>query len=104
MTNGEKFKTAAERRDAYHKYVDKHKSIVEEFFWLEMEYKEEEPLPCPFCGGEAEVKKMYGENKYYIICSNSKALFKDCCVLTGIGARMYNSTGDAIAAWNRRAK
>lgn len=103
MTNAEKFKTAIERRDAYHRYVSENEVIVEEFFWLEMEFKEE-LLPCPFCGGKAEVKKVYGVNKYYIICSSSKALSKDNCVLAGIGARIYDSIGAAIAEWNRRAK
>lgn len=107
MTNAEKFKTSPERRAAYQRYVRENWDPVEEFFWLEMEAEmeaEEELLPCPFCGRKAEVKKVYGVNKYYIICSNSKELSKDNCVLTGIGARVYDSIDDAVTAWNRRAK
>lgn len=106
MTNAEKFKTVSERRDAYERYVRENKAVAEKFLWLEMEAIEAkvELLPCPFCGGEAEVKKVYGCNKYYIVCSSSKALFDDRCVLAGIGARVYDSIGDAIAAWNRRVK
>lgn len=103
MTNAEKYKTAPERRDAYQRYVREHWESADEFSWLDMEDKEE-LLPCPFCGGEAEVKKVYGVNKHYVICSNSKVLFEDHCVLTGVGARVYDSKDAAIAAWNRRAK
>lgn len=103
MTNAEKFKTADERRDAYQRYVREHWEPVDEFSWLDMEDKEE-LRPCPFCGGKAEVHKVYGCNKYYIICSNSKVLFENRCALTGVGMRVYDNRCDAIAAWNRRVK
>lgn len=60
MTNGEKYKTAEERAEAYSKTQDVQRgrgfvSPILAFAWLELEAAEEKPLPCPFCGGECEV-------------------------------------------------
>lgn len=119
MTNGEKFKTIEDRAMAFRKFCannickgpaancifsgrlhDKAKHMCE-FAWLELEYKEE-LKPCPFCGSRAEVKQVYCSDKYYIACSSHKELFKDCCVIAGVGARVYDTADEAISAWNRR--
>lgn len=93
MTNAEKFKTAPERRDAYQRYVREHGTLVEEFFWLEMEAKKE-LLPCPFCGvGHVNTYKCNIADVWYVSCA-------------GCGIRTEGDTSEdlAIAAWNRRAK
>lgn len=93
MTNGEKFKTAEERRSAYGKYCAecrKHKTLIEDKFeWLELEYKVVLE-PCPFCDGEAELRE--GEFSF-VKCSNCDA------------ESFHGETSDeVVAAWNRRAK
>ncbi|MCP4493269.1 MAG: hypothetical protein GY820_39095 [Gammaproteobacteria bacterium] len=51
-------------------------------------------LPCPFCGGEAELS--CDENDHYVCC-------KDCC---SMGEQYYWKDKDhdkrAIKAWNTR--
>ncbi|WP_196601576.1 Lar family restriction alleviation protein [Pectinatus frisingensis] len=55
--------------------------------------------PCPFCGGTPNMHN--DDNKHPKF---SKVVFwqiycLDCCTSTG----WYNSTNDAVNAWNRRA-
>ena len=50
--------------------------------------------PCPFCGGEAEVKRHAEiSTAYYVACTN-------CPV--DVGRMWYWKRQDAINAWNRR--
>ena len=98
MTNGEKFKTAEERRMAYEDYCEecgkKHDPLMDEFGWLDFEYKEE-LKPCPFCGDSASL--LSGTEDHYVICCNN-----ECAA--GLIARSFSSAEEAIDAWNRRAK
>ena len=48
---------------------------------------------CPFCGGEATIDNAGG--KYQAWCKHC------CCIHMG---EFYNTAGEAIAAWNRRAQ
>ena len=51
--------------------------------------------PCPFCGGEAEVVKLFTAKRY------------DCfirCTWCGRETKVYTSKQNAANAWNRRAK
>lgn len=99
-TNGEKYKTAKERRDAYEKYFIKcrkdNEAVLGEFYWLEEEYKEEVKLnPCPFCGRipvMANNIESMRSLSYYVKC---------VC-----GARFASALSESAAAemWNRRAK
>lgn len=92
MTNAERFKTAPERRDAYQEFVRQNGETVEEFFWLELEYKVE-LKPCPFCGGEAKRSHQWTNSG-----SNPVVRCKQCGAMTELC-----KTGDeAIGAWNRR--
>lgn len=55
-----------------------------------------ELLPCPFCGGEAEIltaESMYGGNLYGVLC--------DCCAGR---TDVFDTEAEAIAAWNSRAE
>lgn len=55
-----------------------------------------ELLPCPFCGGEAEIltaESMYGGNLYGVLC--------DCCAGR---TDVFVTEAEAIAAWNSRAE
>lgn len=60
-------------------------------------------LPCPFCGGEAEVRatkrpvfngKYMGTAHYVVGCIDTKCI--------GRIQRRYNSIEEAIDAWNTR--
>ena len=51
--------------------------------------------PCPFCGGEALVKRNFYGN-YYIACNNENCL---CVVFTIV----FTRKSEAVNAWNRRA-
>ena len=48
-----------------------------------------ELLPCPFCGGEAEINGI--SEVHYISCKNCYA-----------ETRVYGSKAEAINAWNTR--
>lgn len=95
MTNGEKFKTAKERKEAFESYYRKclEKNFIVpkcEFDWLDLEYKEA-LAKCPFCGGEAMERKS--NSVYYVFCTNCSVKTVDSITQDG-----------AIAAWNRRVK
>ena len=57
-------------------------------------------LPCPFCGGEAEIKNLEGEVVY--------VRYKDCmCTGKAFGEYCFEdekaeAVSKAIAVWNRR--
>lgn len=53
-------------------------------------------LPCPFCGGEAEMltaESMHGGNLYGVMCN--------CCACR---TDVFDNEAEAIAAWNTRAE
>jgi len=54
--------------------------------------KNDELLPCPFCGGEAEVLRGIMVRDYVVSCTNCAALIELEC----------DEMSDAIAVWNRR--
>jgi hypothetical protein len=55
-------------------------------------------LPCPFCGGEAELSNVCG--MYFVACRGCRANNSlKCCACT-YGDK---TPDEAIAAWNRRA-
>lgn len=98
MTNGEKFKTASERKIAYSQYCDNcaenNKAVLSNFDWLDAEYVVK-LKPCPFCGSNASL--LSGTEDHEVVCSNS------VCA-AAIIARSFSSPEEAIAAWNRRVK
>lgn len=63
-----------------------------------MQEKENNLLPCPFCGGEADVNFNNGvlERQYYVHCC--KDIIHGCVVQDTTYARET----DAIKAWNTR--
>ena len=63
----------------------------------------DKPLPCPFCGGEAEVR-------YHPSCMRDPECraWEVCCSSCNarVGSTIYaigKTKDEAIAAWNRRA-
>ena len=108
MTNEEKYKTTEERMDAFDAFCDQYKTCKDchlftvirhggrsgcVFNWLALEAEEEKPLPCPFCGGEAEVVWPKPTDGVLVRC-------KDCYSKS----MLFGIKEEAIAAWNRRAK
>ena len=55
----------------------------------------QKPLPCPFCGTAATVKRWHGEWDAY--CSDLS------CVVRPVTVK-HSTRALAIAAWNRREK
>ena len=49
--------------------------------------------PCPFCGWEAVIHKVFGRHRYCVLCSNYEC---------GASTRVYKYAFDAFKAWNRR--
>lgn len=109
MINGEKYKTADERNAALDKFCKRHgryclscpichydgeDSECDMFKWLELEADEDNPMNCPFCGGETQVVRVFG-GAYSIHC-----LGKGCGYASGQEA---NQT-ETIAAHNRVCK
>lgn len=94
MTNSERFKTPIERRRAYNQYFEKcekeNSGIMDEFEWLDLEYKEK-PKPCPFCG-HTEVD---------IVLSRCHGGFDACCKDCGATVIAESNTR-VIEKWNRR--
>jgi Lar family restriction alleviation protein len=66
--------------------------------------KTTELLPCPFCGGEAEIVALhpYEETPVGICCSRCPAIFADGTTYSGF--KEYDTEAEAIAAWNTRAE
>lgn len=52
---------------------------------------------CPFCGGDAEIRELNGELKYYVCCANV-----DNCYVNP-STFYYARPEEAVKAWNRRA-
>lgn len=53
-------------------------------------------LPCPFCGGEAEIltaESMHGGYLFGIMCNDCRSR-----------GDVYDTEAEAIAAWNSRAE
>ena len=107
MTNGEKFKTAEERTEAFGDYCDSQKIGCDEcplnkyagnmcrYAWLDLEHKEV-LKPCPFCGGKAAMERMdVSDCKYRVRCSNVK-----CKIV--LRTRWLKSAEEAAEDWNRR--
>lgn len=103
MTNEEKYKTPEERAKAYFAFCSRHQNAgiclgcpaLQEvgicvLNWLALD-ADEEPIPCPFCGGKATLYEVAGV-KPHVQCNACRV-------------SMYGDTRiEAIAAWNRRAK
>lgn len=106
-TNGEKFKTPEERANAFINFcgskitrcneceLNRYKSVECKFAWLNLEYKEVELKPCPFCGSTpimANNMESMRSLSYYVKC---------VC-----GARFASALSASAAAemWNRRVK
>lgn len=53
----------------------------------------EELKPCPFCGGEATVKRIESIYRYRVSC--------DKCPVE-VGRHWFGTKEEAIEAWNRR--
>ena len=51
-------------------------------------------LPCPFCGGEAEIWRAHEGRTAWVACMGR------CAVLV---SKEYTTDAEAIAAWNTRA-
>ena len=58
--------------------------------------KDEKLMPCPFCGGEAEVisKNACLNVRYSALCKDKKCI--------GRGHKTYGARLQAISAWNKR--
>ena len=109
-TNAEKYKDKDSRFEAFMNFCNKYDNCCEcpidppensprsccSFYWLEIEAKEEKPLPCPFCGSEADVRLSYNSFGYTVQCQNPNCTVN---VFTGV----QNSKEEAITAWNRRS-
>lgn len=57
-----------------------------------------ELLPCPFCGGEADIKKWTSTPFAIVVCKT-----KDC-PCSSFGTNCYNNEQEAIEAWNTRTE
>lgn len=94
MTNGEKFKTAEERRKAYNKYCEETKK--EDFVlhnvldWLDNEYV---PPPETIPDIVAEIRKKHPAEEYPAEYGGGE-----------VPNKMRDLANRIEAAWNRRAK
>ena len=66
--------------------------------------------PCPFCGGEAELRRVGNEHckkmQVKIVCQTIGCMaYQQCSTLTRLGGHSWEwLIENAIKAWNRRAK
>lgn len=110
MTNAEKYKTAEERGSAFREFCHhgcagcglsrvSFKLSDCPMLWLELKAEEDEPLPCPFCGGEVVVgytTNIHKEDFRQVWCKDIERCGYYC------EKRKY--ADEAIAAHNRVAK
>ena len=108
MTNEEKYRAIDERIKAFWRFCkgqEKKKGCLGcptkctpayreqcALTWLTLESEEDKPIPCPFCGGEADVT-LLGGHGFSVRCY-------ECLAETDT----YETREEAIAAWNRRVK
>ena len=59
-------------------------------------YVQVELKPCPFCGGEADLCQIYGENLWLVKCWNTKK----CKILPRTPE--VHSMEEAMFIWNTR--
>lgn len=112
MTNEEKYKTAEERQEAFcafcrpkmcyecpcYKRINGNKRPHCILRWLALEAEGEKLMPCPFCGGEAEVfSSPYYHKRFAVRCNDNRCDVRPC-------TEYAKDINDAIAAWNRRAE
>ena len=66
--------------------------------------------PCPFCGGEAEVKVCDGAGHYYTNVGTEMFYGRQmtCCLIRcnkcGVKTKAYLTRRGVFNAWNRRAE
>ena len=93
MTNEQKYKTIEERVKKFlsQREVSSIATVVANEFahWLALEAEEDEPEPCPFCGGMTEV--VTDEQGYYGVS----------CIHCDYTSERYEQSIYAIAAHNR---
>ena len=96
MTNEQKYKTTEERVKEFlsQREVSSIATVVANEFahWLALEAEEDEPEPCPFCGGMTEV--VTDEQGYYGVS----------CIHCDYTSERYRQSIYAIAAHNRVAR
>lgn len=111
MTNSEKFKTVTERERGFLLFCNKHnddglcvkcplnnkatKRLGCAYAWLDLEFEEEKPLPCPFCGSFIVVEEHERFRMYNATCNNYTCRYQ---------APMCNSEAEAIAVHNSVCK
>ena len=98
MKNGERYKSAKERLDAFRDLCNRCGTLMEvsEFAqWLDLEVEEEKPMPCPFCGGHCYVQSTIPECNHYVQCGSTECWYS--------GGRKTNRD-EAIAAHNQVCK
>lgn len=98
VTNAERYKTAEERHKAHFAWCKANKSKAKcdeympcikcAFRWLELEARNEDLMPCPFCGGDTEV--VIDECGCYCVS----------CIHCEYGSPAYNEKEYAVAAHN----
>lgn len=107
MTNEQRYKTVEERSEAFQCYCrnagccascaisNSMPSFRCLFEWLALEAEEEKPLPCPCCGGEAQVLSGGSDHQYweYVQCDSCK-----------LRTAEESTRGAAVAKWNRWTK
>lgn len=105
MTNEEKYKTAEKREKAFNAFCAQEGNTCEKcplrndiltscrYKWLELEAKEEMPLPCPCCGGKS---MLYTDREF------GASWVK--CTICGLSTPTICSSVEAVARWNRRPK
>ena len=105
MTNEQKYKTAEERIKAFlsQREVSSIATVIANEFahWLALEV-EEEPDPCPFCGGKCSAETVKSEDlETGEVCSWISVL---CYGKDGVGcgyqSKFFVEEADAVAAHN----
>lgn len=103
MKNFEKYVPAKDREAAFYQFCARQESCKScvlssfsestptacAFAWLDIDFEEEKPMPCPFCGAATEIE--IDENGGYSIA----------CIHCEYGSPVYNESEYAIEHHNR---
>lgn len=104
MKNCEKYKTPEERVEAYVSSTvlqSGSRNLLNDFAnWLDSEAYEEQPLPCPYCGGNMLKSDPSRDGKIRLYCQNISCGYRAALGLPDEAIAKHNRVAHAVMEAN----